>query len=54
MRGSERAAWRLAVAACVLLAASCAAQPENTGPAAPSATVFEGARLITGDGGGTD
>ena len=51
MRPSERATWRLAVAACVLLAASCAAQPENRGPAAPSATLFEGARLITGDPG---
>jgi imidazolonepropionase-like amidohydrolase len=41
----------LFVASGLFLAASCAADVETQAPAATGVTVFEGARLITGDGG---
>jgi imidazolonepropionase-like amidohydrolase len=45
----ERMLSCLLVAACLLLATACTSRPENAAPGSP-ATVFEGARLITGDG----
>ena len=38
------------VAGCLFLAPACSPQIENQAPAATGVTVFEGARLITGDG----
>ena len=40
---------QLAVA-CLVLATGCASEPQNAAPTSSSATAFEGARLITGDG----
>jgi imidazolonepropionase-like amidohydrolase len=40
----------LIVAACLLLAAGCSSQVQREAPGTTGVTVFEGARLITGDG----
>ncbi len=49
MRRVERTSSYLLVVACLFLAA-CASQVDNQAPGTPGVTVFEGARLITGDG----
>jgi imidazolonepropionase-like amidohydrolase len=46
----KRTSSLLLVLAGLFLAAACASEPQNTARGSSSATVFEGARLITGDG----
>ena len=50
MRCVNKLSLCVSIAACVLLAA-CVAQMEKSGSGATGVTVYEGARLITGDGG---
>ena len=50
MRGVKKTSSCLLVVPCLLLAAACVSQGENPPPVSPAGTVFEGARLITGDG----
>ena len=49
MRGLKRTSACVLGVAC-LLAAACSSKPEGAAPGASRATVFEGARLITGEG----
>jgi hypothetical protein len=46
----KMSSYRLVVA-CLFLAAACSSPVERQAAATTSVTVFEGARLITGDGG---
>ncbi len=50
MRRSKKLPSCLLFAACLLLAAACAAQEKNRDSGTAGVTLFEGARLITGDG----
>ena len=50
---TTRALSCLAIAVCLFTAAACSSQVENQAGRTTGVTVFEGARLITGDGSAT-
>src|ERR1700752_269642 len=51
MRHHERAIRGLSIVLATAIVAGCSSQRESPAPAASAVAVFEGARLITGDGG---